>query len=152
MFFGSYLTSKMCLFFLFLKDNNNVYMGFLWVLYYLAWHIIYAQQSYICYANNIIYIIYKLKLKWQSLSCVWLFVIPWTIQSINSPGQNTGVSSLSFLKGILPTQGSNPGLLHCRRTFLPAETPGSPHNIYVNTYIVVATCSRKQTHSEGQCR
>ena len=34
--------------------------------------------------------------------------------SWNSPGQNTGVSSLSLLHGILPTQGLNPGLLHCR--------------------------------------
>ena len=35
---------------------------------------------------------------------------PW-----NSPGQNTGVGSLSLLQGISPTQGSNPGLPHCRR-------------------------------------
>ena len=35
---------------------------------------------------------------------------PW-----NSPGQNTGVGSLSFLQGIFPTQGSNPGLPYCRR-------------------------------------
>ena len=28
---------------------------------------------------------------------------------------NTGVGSLSILQGIFPTQGSNPGLLHCRR-------------------------------------
>ena len=42
-------------------------------------------------------------------SRVQLFVISW-----NSPGQNTGVSSLSLLQGIFPTQGSNPGLLHCR--------------------------------------
>ena len=34
---------------------------------------------------------------------------PW-----NSPGQNTGVGSHSLLQGIFPTQGSNPGLLHCR--------------------------------------
>ena len=34
---------------------------------------------------------------------------PW-----NSPGQNTGVGSLSLLRGIFLTQGSNPGLLHCR--------------------------------------
>ena len=31
------------------------------------------------------------------------------------PDQNTGVGSLSLLQGIFPTQGSNPGLLHCRR-------------------------------------
>ena len=35
---------------------------------------------------------------------------PW-----DSPGQNTGVASLSLLQGIFPTQGSNPGLPHCRR-------------------------------------
>ena len=34
---------------------------------------------------------------------------PW-----NSPGQNTGVGSLSFLQGIIPTQGLNPGFPHCR--------------------------------------
>ena len=31
-----------------------------------------------------------------------------------SPDQNTGVGSLSLLQGIFPTQGLNPGLLHCR--------------------------------------
>ena len=35
---------------------------------------------------------------------------PW-----NSPGQNTVVGSLSLLQGIFPTQGSNPGLPHCRQ-------------------------------------
>ena len=35
---------------------------------------------------------------------------PW-----NSPGQNTGVGSLSLLQGIFPTQGLNPGLRHCRQ-------------------------------------
>ena len=31
-----------------------------------------------------------------------------------SPGQNTGVGSCSLLQEIFPTQGSNPGLSHCR--------------------------------------
>ena len=35
--------------------------------------------------------------------------------SRNSPGQNTGVGSFFFLQGIFRTQGSNPGLLHCRQ-------------------------------------
>ena len=35
---------------------------------------------------------------------------PW-----NSPGKITGVGSLSLFQGIFPAQGSNPGLLHCRR-------------------------------------
>ena len=33
---------------------------------------------------------------------------PW-----NSPGQNTGMGSLSLLQEIFRTQGSNPGLPHC---------------------------------------
>ena len=32
----------------------------------------------------------------------------------NSPGQNTGMGSRSLLQGIFPTQGLNPGHLHCR--------------------------------------
>ena len=35
--------------------------------------------------------------------------------SWDSPGQDTGVGSLSLLQEIFPTQGWNPGLLHCRR-------------------------------------
>ena len=46
---------------------------------------------------------------------------PW-----NSPVQNTGVGSLSFLQGILPTQGSNTGLLHCRQILYPLNYEGSP--------------------------
>ena len=34
----------------------------------------------------------------------------------DSPGKNTGVGCHTLLQGILPTQGSNPGLLHFRQT------------------------------------
>ena len=43
----------------------------------------------------------------------------------NSPGQNTGVGSLSLLQGIFPTQGLNPGLPHCRRIFYQLSHQGS---------------------------
>ena len=35
--------------------------------------------------------------------------------SMNSPGKNTEVGCNSLLQGIFLTQGSNPGLLHCRQ-------------------------------------
>ena len=54
------------------------------------------------------------KWKWKSLSHIRLFVTSCTINPWNSPGQNTGVGSLSLLQGIFPTQRLNPGLLHCR--------------------------------------
>ena len=46
----------------------------------------------------------------ESKSCsigVWLFVTPWTIQSMEFSRLNTGVDSLSRLLGIFPAQGSN---------------------------------------------
>ena len=43
-----------------------------------------------------------------------------------SPGQNTAVGSLSLLQGIFPTQGSNPGLPHCRWILYQLSHKGSP--------------------------
>ena len=58
--------------------------------------------------------------KWKSLSRVRLY------SSWNSPGQNTGVGSLSLLQGIFPTQGLNPRLLHCRQILYQLSHKGSP--------------------------
>ena len=49
------------------------------------------------------------------------FLCPW-----NSPGKNTGVDSHSLLQGIVPTQGSNPGLLHCTQILYYLSHQGSP--------------------------
>ena len=67
----------------------------------------------------------------QSLSYVrlfltqglWLprFLCPW-----DSPGKNTGVGCQALLQGIFPTQGSNPGLLHCRWILYHLSHQGSP--------------------------
>ena len=51
---------------------------------------------------------------------------PW-----NSPGQNTGVGSISLLQGIFPTQGSNPGLLHCRWILYQLSYQESPYKASV---------------------
>ena len=44
----------------------------------------------------------------------------------NSPGQKTGVSSLSLLQGIFPTQELNQDLLHCRQILYQLSYEGSP--------------------------
>ena len=46
---------------------------------------------------------------------------PW-----NSPGQNTGVGSISLLQGIFSTRGSHPSLLHCRQILYQLSHQGSP--------------------------
>ena len=45
---------------------------------------------------------------------------PW-----NSPGQNTGGGSQSLIQEIFPTQGSNPGLQHCRQSLYQLSPKGS---------------------------
>ena len=45
---------------------------------------------------------------------------PW-----NFPGKSTGVSCHFLRHGIFPTQGSNPGLPHCRQTFYRQSHQGS---------------------------
>ena len=52
------------------------------------------------------------------------------------PGKTTGVGCHFLLQGIFPTQGLNPGLLHCRQVLYHLSHQGSPINIYINKYII----------------
>ena len=44
----------------------------------------------------------------------------------DSPGKNTGVGCHFLLQEIFQTQGSNPGLLHCRQILYLLSYQGSP--------------------------
>ena len=69
----------------------------------------------------------EMQWKWNLLSRVWLFVILWTIYTVNGIlHQNTGVGSLSILQGIFPTQGLNPGFPHCRQILYQLSHKGNP--------------------------
>ena len=46
-----------------------------------------------------------------------------------SPGKNTRMSSHALLQGIFPTQGSKPGLPHCRRILCHLSHQGSPRKL-----------------------
>ena len=77
---------------------------------------------------------------------------PW-----NSPGQNTGVDSLSLLQGIFPTQGSNPGLPHCRWILYQLSHRGSLGvleweaqegcNLYIHTLMADSPCYMAETNT-----
>ena len=43
----------------------------------------------------------------------------------DSPGKNTGVGCHALFLGVFPTQGSNPGLLHCRWILYQLSHQGS---------------------------
>ena len=60
----------------------------------------------------------------QQLQHVGFFLTP--SNSPYSPGQDTGVSSLSLLQGIFPIQVLNPGLPYCRQILYQLSHRGSP--------------------------
>ena len=77
-----------------------------YLLYFSSWHLL--TQTW--------------KRKWKPRATLWPHgYSPW-----NSPGQNIGVCSLSFLHGIFPTRGLNPGLPHCRQILYQLSHKGSP--------------------------
>ena len=78
-----------------------------------------------------------------SLLCqVWLLGTPWTgtyqvPHPWISPGKNTGVGYHSLLQVISLTQGSNPGLLHCRKILYHLIHQGSPQlSIFLKFFII----------------
>ena len=74
---------------------------------------------------------------WMSMKCInSVYVCVKVAQSClyspwDSPGQNTGVGSLSLLQRIFPTQGSNPDLPHCRRILYQLNYQESPPCLYL---------------------
>ena len=70
----------------------------------------------------------RIKQKWNSL-VVSDSLRPLELYSPwNSPGQNTGVGSLSLLHRIFPIQESSQDLLHCRRILYQLSSQGSPES------------------------
>ena len=51
-----------------------------------------------------------------------------------SPGKNTGAGCHALLQGIFQTQGSNPGLLHCKWILYKLSYQGSPAKILKYRY------------------
>ena len=70
-------------------------------------------------------------------SCVQLFATLWTVAPRllcpwGSPGKNTGVGSHTLFQRIIPTQGSNPCLLHLLHWqvgSLPLAPPEKPNSV-----------------------
>ena len=86
-----------------------------------------TQFLLICWTKIVI----KEGKKVKSLSCVQLFATPWTV-AYQAPPPSIEFSRQEYwsvlhflLQGIFLTQGSNPGLLHCRQTLYHLRHQGS---------------------------
>ena len=86
------------------------------------------QNQYVM--NNAI-----VKVKVKLLSRAQLFATPWIVACTkllrpwDFQGKSTGVGCHFLLQGIFPTQGSNPGLSHCRQMLYCLSHQGSPTSL-----------------------
>ena len=71
---------------------------------------------------------------------------PW-----NSPGQTTGVGSLSLLQGIFPMQSLNPSLLHCRLILYLLSHKGNPRVLEWVTYPFSSGSSQPRNQTGASC-
>ena len=65
----------------------------------------------------------------------------------DSPGKNTRVGCHALLQGIFPTQGSNPGLLHCRRILYQLSYKRSPRILEWVDYLFSRGSSRPRNQT-----
>ena len=66
----------------------------------------------------------------------------------DSPGKNIGVGCHAIFQGIFPTQGSNPGLQHCRQILYCLSHQGIPWKLET----VVYPCSRGSSWLRNELR
>ena len=71
---------------------------------------------------------------------------PW-----NSPGQNTGVSSLCLLQGIFPIQGLNPCLPQCRQILYQLSQKKSPRILEWVSYAFSRVSSPPRNRTGVSC-
>ena len=82
-------------------------------------------KDFVCISCKISLSLKIIKNKNKSFNHVQLFVNHGLHSPCNSPGQNTGVSSLSLL-GDLPDPGIEPVLLHCKGVLYQLSYQRSP--------------------------
>ena len=117
-------------------------LSVLWTIVHMQIHSLPKQKLVFCLILEMYYISLiqankrlHFKCSSESLSVMSNSLQPHGLYSPwNSPDQNTGVGSLSLLQGIFPTQGWNPGLLHCRWILYQLSYQGSPRGSIQEPY------------------
>ena len=77
--------------------------------------------------------------------------LPGSFVHRDSPGKNTGVGSGSLLQGISPTQGSNPGLPHCRQILYCVSHQRIPRILEWVAYPFSRGSSQPKNQNEVSC-
>ena len=85
--------------------------------------------------------------KWMSLSHVWLFATPWTVQSMEFSRSEYGSGKPIWF----PTQGSNPGLPHCGQILHLPSHKGSRRILEWVAYPFSSGSSRPRNQTRVSC-
>ena len=94
------------------------------------------------------------KVKVKSISHIRLFA-PWTVACTrllhpwDYVAKSTGVGCHFLLQGIFPTQGSNPGLPHCRQTLYHLSHPSTDTGSESHTHNRLAPTSKMSFHGKN---
>ena len=101
-----------------------------------------------------LYSLSKWKWKSKSLSCVWLFVTPWTIQSLESSRPEYWSEEPFPFSGNLPNPGIEPRSLTLQADALPAEPQGKTKNTAVGSLSLLHGIFPTQESKQGllHCR
>ena len=95
--------------------------------------------------------------KWKLLSCVQIFVTPWTVALSgspvhgDSPGKDTVVGCHILLQEIFLTQGSNSGLWHCKWILYQLRHQGSPRILEWLACLISRGFSRPRNRTRVSC-
>ena len=95
------------------------------------------------------------KMKVKSISRVRLFATPWTVACTrllhpwDYVAKSTGVGCHFLLQGIFPTQGSNPGLPHCRQTLYHPSHSSTDTGSESHTHNSLAPTSKMSYHGKN---
>ena len=88
--------------------------------------------------------------KWKSQSCLTLCnPMDYSVQEFSRSEYWRG--SFSLLQGIFPTQGSNPGLPHCRQIFYQLSHDGSPRILEWVAYPFSSRSSQHRSQTIVSC-
>ena len=101
--------------------------------------------------KQILYRLREVKVKVKVARYCPTFCDPMDYSPWNSPGQNTGVGSLSLLQGICPIQGWNPGLPDWRWILYQLSHQASPRILEWVAYRFSSRSSRPRNWTRVSC-
>ena len=109
------------------------------------------RSSIVTHSIKTLKMVHTQRWKWKSLSCVWLFATPRTIQSVEFSRPEYWSGQPFPSPGDLPNPGIEPRSLTLQADSLPAQPQGKPKNTAVLAYPFCRRSSRPRNPTQVSC-